>query len=1488
MKAANKIMKSLLGSLALVPAALLLDAPASAQDILWEFEATFDELTEGGDLSGYFIVEPPRAGATIFDRIAFWDIQIEDGAGNTEYYSGYGDHTKVENGPNVDFQAWSGPTFESVLSMELLSGLLPDDGGLVVLPAWTTFEYVDDGGFVRFVAEPMELHGYNLSDAAENDIYSEGGRLAEVAQAGKQVDLIGGGFSHEAVLLRGSSPEMPITFEIFYDSTADELGTGGVGKKWNHNFEWYLVGQETSGGAEAYAGSLEVIRADRAADYFNFTEDALENVTIEPQFPQSRTKLEFDDAAGELIYTNYAGLRYIFNTEQGFDATIEDEDGNEEDVFVFYLTAIENLEGLRMQLDYEDLGEDGLRLQAVVGPAPAEPVANFYYDAQGCITHVDYEFGELGVDLTYDASQNLTSFTSATNPGLTSRFTYDAESRLLTGRLSGGGAADHVFVSNTYDAEGCVVAQVDSKGGTTTFAYEELTGDPNPDAAWRATVTDPAGNVSTRTFDDQDRTIAATNSAGEEFSWCYDEDGNLCESTGPLGTRRTVYSEAGTVICLIDELGQELDLEWASGGLKSLTDDLGRQLQYEYDEDGNLESFVNTVGAQLLFEHDELGRLTKTTDYLGRIYENVYDELSGQLTLTKTPTGDITRTYDSQGRVTSTTDQNGNTRSMTYAPSGAMSSFTAANGQKTTITTDALGRAIREVNPNGVSIDFERDSAGNVTATRDIEGNRIAYTYDGMGRYTSRRDPAGMLTTFEHHPNGEMMRATDAMGGVASATFTASGQKASVTDPNGNTTTYQHDSLGRVTFETDPLGRTVENAYGDTGAIAAVINARGDYMSFTYEGGGGRLSSIWSWTEMTEYSYDLANRRTQTLRTDAQGQFSTAVAYHADSGLIASRVDEQANSVGYDYDAVGNLTTLTYSDGKQVHYTYDSRNRMTSVSDWNGRTTTYSYTGLTARATMPDGSTQETTFDKCGRVAEVVAKTASGEVTYSGSWKFDACGRTISVVETLPVAPTIASSELVIDVDDANQISSVNGIPFTYDADGNLTQAVIEGVPMTMTYDVQNRLVGVNSEAVTFDADGFRTKTDDGLVATYRVWDVTSGTQRLLEERDGAGNILRRYVHGLGLIAQEDASTGSLAIYHYDRQGSTVALTDMGGNITDRYAYAPYGALVTREGSTPNPFTYNGRDGVFDRGDGIYSMRSRDYIPSLGRFLQKEPAYKGSLANPASLNHYAFVEGNPIDRIDPRGELFNFITGPIGAGIGAVAGGVSQVVSNAVQGKPAFNNVAGAALNGAVTGGAVGFAGPGGLAVSTAVLAGGLGGAAGNALNQGIAIAQGKQDNFDLLDMAIDTGIGGVTGGLVEKIPFAKTEGPKNGFKKLSEVGLTAFKKVGAGVGKGLGSGYGVPFANELYDDFTTGAAGAGADYDLSYPPEYAQYGFDSADISSAALDRGEEADDLDYWDSLENDWGLDDSDYSSGEYLNGSYDSFYGVNLNEDWKFVR
>jgi len=45
----------------------------------------------------------------------------------------------------------------------------------------------------------------------------------------------------------------------------------------------------------------------------------------------------------------------------------------------------------------------------------------------------------------------------------------------------------------------------------------------------------------------------------------------------------------------------------------------------------------------------------------------------------------------------------------------------------------------------------------------------------------------------------------------------------------------------------------------------------------------------------------------------------------------------------YAYDAVGNLVTLTYPDGKQVHYEYSDADQLVLVTDWAERLTRYTY-----------------------------------------------------------------------------------------------------------------------------------------------------------------------------------------------------------------------------------------------------------------------------------------------------------------------------------------------------------------------------------------------------------------------------------------------------------------------------------------------------------------------------------------------------------------
>jgi len=294
-------------------------------------------------------------------------------------------------------------------------------------------------------------------------------------------------------------------------------------------------------------------------------------------------------------------------------------------------------------------------------------------------------------------------------------------------------------------------------------------------------------------------------------------------------------------------------------------------------------------------------------------------------------------------------------------------------------------------------------------------------------------------------------------------------------------------------------------------------------------------------------------------------------------------------------------------------------------------------------------------------------------------------------------------------------------------------------VPTTLVYDALNRMTQRNADRYRYDADNFRIEaTHDGVTTRY-VWDGTSVAPRLLEERDSKGAIVARYIHGFGLVGRENAATGALSLYHFDQRGSTVALTSPAGVITDRYAYDPYGKVVARQGSTPNPFTYGGRSGVLDDGNGFYYMISRFYIPSFGRFAQQESINRGSLTQPQSLNRYAFVEGNPIDRIDPRGECWTCVF----AGVGAAIGATTQIASNvtATPKKPWYQGVAGAALAGAVTAAAESL-GP--------VGAGALGSALGTGLNQALGDKYGgggdAGQSFDIEKIAKDAALGGAGG----------------------------------------------------------------------------------------------------------------------------------------------
>ena len=107
-------------------------------------------------------------------------------------------------------------------------------------------------------------------------------------------------------------------------------------------------------------------------------------------------------------------------------------------------------------------------------------------------------------------------------------------------------------------------------------------------------------------------------------------------------------------------------------------------------------------------------------------------------------------------------------------------------------------------------------------------------------------------------------------------------------------------------------------------------------------------------------------------------------------------------------------------------------------------------------------------------------------------------------------------------------------------------------------------------------------------------------------------------------------------VYHYDMRGSATALTDINGNITDRFDYDIYGNIYNHTGKTETPFLYTGKYGVMTEENGLCYMRTRYYSPELIRFINAD-ILKGGIEDSRTLNRYAYVNGNPVSYVDPFG-----------------------------------------------------------------------------------------------------------------------------------------------------------------------------------------------------------------------------------------------------------
>jgi RHS repeat-associated protein len=461
------------------------------------------------------------------------------------------------------------------------------------------------------------------------------------------------------------------------------------------------------------------------------------------------------------------------------------------------------------------------------------------------------------------------------------------------------------------------------------------------------------------------------------------------------------------------------------------------------------------------------------------------------------------------------------------------------------------------------------------------------------------------------------------------------GKIVSRTMPNGSHIRYGYDKGGNI----------IELSYHHIGGITNIVYPKVKSIRMEYDAVGNRVAmrdEVGLW----RYAYDEVNRLKEVT---------------APSG----------KKISYAYDPWGQVHKIFFPDGNEVTYSYNILGQLTRIVDQSGAIE-YEYREQKAVRKFPNGIKTLFEFTVGGQIVSIEHLGADGrrlglfryeygpegrvkgveETTLTGTIKkgydYDPLGRLIRIF-----APE-GTTEFTYDemgnrtsrrgpdgtvaylYDEDGRLVQAGEVRFKYDAAGNLIEKIEGSKRIEYQYDMENRLIQVSEKDNTvryfYNGDGHRVAQEVDGKRTEYFYHSLSGIPQVIAQDGNNGN--RSHPILIGSHVSAMITEGRTLYFLEDHLGSTRFAVTQTGDVIAEYDYSEFGLPQLKKGVDEAPFLFTGEQ--WDRQTGLIYLRARYYDPEIGRFLSQDP-HPGSMLNPQSFNRYAYVENDPINRVDPLG-----------------------------------------------------------------------------------------------------------------------------------------------------------------------------------------------------------------------------------------------------------
>ncbi len=467
------------------------------------------------------------------------------------------------------------------------------------------------------------------------------------------------------------------------------------------------------------------------------------------------------------------------------------------------------------------------------------------------------------------------------------------------------------------------------------------------DAATReGTITTPEGRISSYELDSAGRLVSLSAPGVTSIEITRDPFGRVIEVE--QGPRRVTFDRtAGFVDEVIAYLGM-----------------VPRETEMTHDGVGRILSVLLPDLESIGLGWDSAGRLVSLTPPTDQAdpepHAMSYDPV-GMLTEYDPPNvmgvdpDETSYGYDADHRLTSVKLPSGEMIGIDYdAVTHRVQEVTTSEGASIVVTYDAAGRVNRLAGPiwdglnppSSPTVELTYGYNGPLVTSESWSGETqgtVARVFNNRGEVTSQSINAGSPVSFSYDDDGLLQTA-----GVATLSRGATTGRIESVSVSSISQSLSYDAFGEVegsayaytggpsdlyeyALERDELGRIVEQSetiaggtpvaweyeYDVRGRLIAVDKNGTPHASYTYDPNGNRLSVTTSDGTMNA-TYDEQDR------IEEYGDWTYT---HSANGEIRGKTDG-TDTWEYQYDALGNLRSVTLPDATVISYEYDARGRL--------------------------------------------------------------------------------------------------------------------------------------------------------------------------------------------------------------------------------------------------------------------------------------------------------------------------------------------------------------------------------------------------------------------------------------------------------------------------------------------------------------------------------------------------------------------------------